>query len=101
MFIHAFELFSVILIVFCRQSAGFYSLRVLAGTPSLPEKHFPRVWQLERNKRLLFAGCRSASHNTQLTSSSFMIHSQELGVSEIREINMASSAFYPFCKQNS
>lgn len=63
--------------------------------PSLPEKHFPRVWQLEQNKRLLFASCRSASHNTQLTACSFMIHSQELGVSEIRKINMAPSAFLP------
>lgn len=26
---------------------------------TLPEKHFPWVWQLEQNKRLLFASCRS------------------------------------------
>lgn len=73
----------MILIVFCRQCAGFHRLRVLAGTPYVPEKHFPWVWQLEQNKRLLFASCRSASHNTQLTACSFMIHSQELGVPEI------------------
>lgn len=56
-----------------------------ARTPclSLPEKHFPRVWQPEKNKRLLFAGRCNASHNTQLTAYSPMIHSQELGVSEI------------------
>lgn len=50
---------------------------------ALPEKHFPRVWQLEKNKRLLLAGRCNASHNTQLTAYSPMIHSQELGVSEI------------------
>lgn len=49
----------------------------------MPEKHFPRVWQLEKNKRLLFAGRCNASHNTQLTAYSPMIHGQELGVSEI------------------
>lgn len=40
------------------------------------EKHFPWVWQLEQNKRLLFASCRGASHNTQLTACCYMIHSQ-------------------------
>lgn len=44
---------------------------------SLPEKHFPRVWQLEKNKRLLLAGRCNASHNTQLTAYSPMIHSQD------------------------
>lgn len=91
-------LLSVILIVFCGQPSGFCRLRVLAGTPPLLEKHSPWVWQLEQNKRLLFASCQSASHNTQLTACIFLIHSQELGVSQIREINMVSSAFCPFCK---
>lgn len=71
--------------MFRRQSAGLCGLGVLAGAPSLPEKHFPRVWQLEQNKRLLFAGCRNASHNTQLTACSPVIHSQELGVPGIRK----------------
>lgn len=88
----ALWLVSVMVIVFCREPSGF---RVLTGTPPLAEKHFPWVWQLEQNKRLLFASCRSASHNTQLTACSFHTHGQELGVSQIREISMASSAFLP------
>lgn len=93
---HFFWDLSVILIVICGQPSGFYNLGVLAGTP-FAKKHFPWVWQLEQNKRLLFTSYRSASHNTQLTACSFVIHSQELGVSQIREINMASFTFYSFC----
>lgn len=37
------------------------------------KKHFLWVWQLEQNKRLLFASCQCASHNTQLTAWSFHI----------------------------
>lgn len=70
---------------------GVKRLRVIAGAPPLPEKHFPWVWQLEQNKRLLFTS-RSASHNTQLTACSSLIHSQDLGVSPIRDTH---TAFYP------
>lgn len=90
-----FGLCSGILIVSCGRPSGFYRPGVRAGTPALEnEKHFPWVWQLEQNKRLLFASCPSASHNTQLTAWSFLIHSQELGVPRIRDINMASSAAF-------
>lgn len=45
----------------------------------LSEKHFSWVWWLQKNKRLLFASCRSASHNTQLTACRVLIPGQENG----------------------
>lgn len=87
----------MILVVFSWQSAGFCRPGVLAGTPAFAWKHFPRVWQLEQNKRLLFASCCSTSHNTQLTACNVDSQPRAGSVWDQRQYkNMASSAFYPF-----